>query len=742
MRVHLSYIVLGFLIAVGVPAVWGQPVDTTFNYWDMPLDSLSTLPRQEDPSELESTINDAVSVSTKKALSRRNSPNVITVITEEEIYNSGARDLIDVLRMVPGFTFGLDANGQIGLGIRGNWAHEGKVLLLMDGQEMNEIYTAKLFFGNRFPVQLIKRIEIIRGPGSAAYGGFAALGVINIITLSSDEYSGFHGGYIYGQMLGEEGARAARNRYFYIGKNWKNLTINYSTLTGNGQRSNRDHYGFYARELQAQLGAGNAVSLAGDADIDPNFHNFYVRWKGLSFRSLVDYYQVRDITLLDSLQRRPLQNGIRAAFSELKWEMKLSDKLTFTPQYIATWQYPSLTSRSDTFQVRQTQREISRNRLLLTANYKYSHRQSYLFGIDAYRDVLASKVSLQNLISSLGQSEYYNFAVFGQGILRLPTFNLIAGIRSEYNTQYGFAFSPRLALTRRFGDFHFKLLLDGAYRAPTIGNVAFSLDGGYSFNQDSSQLILQRGLDPERTISIEAEMGYKISEDIYVTANLYNMTIFNPIVLNAYQDENIRNVFGEQTTISVYQNFQRAGTRGLEVDFQFKKSWGHLNANYSLYSSGQQTLNSPYSVSSFAFDPDSRERVDTDMLLAFPHHRFNLSATYNLESKVSFTSTAHFYGSRYGYDVVPSAPGSQDVTGILVKEDPVLLWNVYVRHKDFLMKNLDAGLGVYNVMNADYRFYQPFFGLNPPAPDRSRTIQFHLAYRLDFGDRKKQDKNR
>jgi outer membrane receptor for ferrienterochelin and colicin len=51
-----------------------------------------------------------------------------------------------------------------------------------DGQEYNEILYQSVPYGNKFPLEQIARIEIIRGPGSAVYGGTAEFGVINIIT--------------------------------------------------------------------------------------------------------------------------------------------------------------------------------------------------------------------------------------------------------------------------------------------------------------------------------------------------------------------------------------------------------------------------------------------------------------------------------------------------------------------------------------------------------------------------------
>src|SRR4051812_18520828 len=49
--------------------------------------------------------NTKITIATKTQLSLRESPSVVTVVSRDEIESSGARDLIDVLRMVPGFSF-------------------------------------------------------------------------------------------------------------------------------------------------------------------------------------------------------------------------------------------------------------------------------------------------------------------------------------------------------------------------------------------------------------------------------------------------------------------------------------------------------------------------------------------------------------------------------------------------------------------------------------------------------------
>ena len=55
----------------------------------------------------------------QKATCANEAAGIVTVITGEEIRNMGARDLIDVLQLVPGFNFGVDVSNVVGLGIRG-----------------------------------------------------------------------------------------------------------------------------------------------------------------------------------------------------------------------------------------------------------------------------------------------------------------------------------------------------------------------------------------------------------------------------------------------------------------------------------------------------------------------------------------------------------------------------------------------------------------------------------------------
>ena len=113
-------------------------------------------------------------------------PASVTIITSEEIQKYGYRTLADILRNVRGFYVSYDRNysylGVRGYGLPGDY--NSRIALMIDGHRLKDnIYDAALI-GTEFPidVDLIDRVEVIRGPNSSLYVASAFLGVINIIT--------------------------------------------------------------------------------------------------------------------------------------------------------------------------------------------------------------------------------------------------------------------------------------------------------------------------------------------------------------------------------------------------------------------------------------------------------------------------------------------------------------------------------------------------------------------------------
>jgi outer membrane receptor for ferrienterochelin and colicins len=113
-------------------------------------------------------------------------PASVTVVTGEEIQKYGYRTLADLLKTVRGFYVINDRNysyvGVRGLSLPGDY--NARILFLLNGHRVNDNIFDGAYVGTEFPVDidLIDRVEIIRGPNSSVYGTGAFAAVINVIT--------------------------------------------------------------------------------------------------------------------------------------------------------------------------------------------------------------------------------------------------------------------------------------------------------------------------------------------------------------------------------------------------------------------------------------------------------------------------------------------------------------------------------------------------------------------------------
>ncbi len=124
-------------------------------------------------------LDDIVTIGTKTQSTVKNLPMQVDVITAEEIQNSGASNVGEILNSEG--TIYLKSTGSNGatMSIRG-MAH-GDTLILIDGKRVNGEFS-KTYELDRIPAGIIERIEVVKGSSSLLYGSDAMGGVINIIT--------------------------------------------------------------------------------------------------------------------------------------------------------------------------------------------------------------------------------------------------------------------------------------------------------------------------------------------------------------------------------------------------------------------------------------------------------------------------------------------------------------------------------------------------------------------------------
>ena len=654
------------------------------------LFSFNTVSAQTDAADtidyfsmsLEELMNMTVTVASTEALSPRESPGIVNLITSDEIARSGARDLIDVLRLIPGFEFGVDVQGAVGVGLRGNWGHEGKILIQLDGQEMNERSFATTQLGHHFPLDQIDRIEIIRGPGSAIYGGYAELGVINIITKKGKTLQGGSASVTYGQMV-ETMGRAEGN--VLVGRSTGDLSFDAKLTVAQGNRSDRVYTDFY----------GDSYDMEDNSSMGNLHVNTGLTYKGLGMRLIYEDYQVEQRDLFDAAMPEAVDMHFKGLYTELKYDYQVSDMVKITPKFQYKRQQPWLTNDATARQLDVDYAGVFADKTVeqtlgeLTMNANLSSKVNIIAGVQYYVDQGESVPGYEYEFSNSTKVEFYNFSAYGQGLFKLDFANITVGARYNNHEQFGDSFVPRLGITKVIDKFHGKLLVSQAFRTPSIQNIDPNPD-----------------IKPELTTVFELEAGYKLTDKMFVTANFFNIKIEDPIV---YFYDGVTDAEG-------YANYEETGTRGVEVEYQYKDSWGSLAMNYSYYTAGGDNKVASYDVPG-----------DENKLLALPQSKFNLYGSFALTKKLTFSPSITYLDERAGFvraDVLDNP--------VLETFDPVLFANLYFQYKDLFIPGLTAGAGVFNLTDNDYAYIQPYNSGHSPLPAASREVVVRLKYRFDL----------
>jgi len=152
---------------------------------------------QETPKDLgnkslEDLMNIEVTSVSKKEQKLSQIASAIFVITQDDIRRSGATNIPDLLRTVPGLDVAQINGSTWQISSRGfNAQYSDKVLVLIDGRTVySPLFSGVYWDVQDVPLEDIERIEVIRGPGATVWGANAVNGVINIITKSAKETQG------------------------------------------------------------------------------------------------------------------------------------------------------------------------------------------------------------------------------------------------------------------------------------------------------------------------------------------------------------------------------------------------------------------------------------------------------------------------------------------------------------------------------------------------------------------------
>jgi len=401
-----------------------------------------TIPIVKGPSKFEQKATEA--------------PAYVTVVTSNEIKQYGHRTLADVLLSVNGMHVSYDRNYSY-LGVRGFNLGDpnnfnSRVLLLVDGHRMNNGLSDSAYVGTEFilDVDLIDRVEVIRGPGSVLYGNNAFLGVINVITRNGRQLKG-------PEVSGEVASYDTFKGRLSYGNQWSNgleLLLSGSLYDSEGpdegvQRLDDDHFGSFFGSLGYHdftlQGAfisrdkGNPTAQFGAVTNDSRFQT-------LDERSYVNFKFAHDFT------------NVMELMAQVHYD-----------RYDFHLDLPLPTPPSTTLYQQKQVGEWWGAELQLTKRLEQGH--TFILGGE-YRDDFRQEreILIPASPSRTDQRSTDNYGVFLQGDVALRTnLHLNAGARYDQYGDFDPAFSPRVAVIYSpVLESTFKAIYGTAFRVPTF----------------------------------------------------------------------------------------------------------------------------------------------------------------------------------------------------------------------------------------------------------------------------------
>ncbi|WP_049757642.1 TonB-dependent receptor plug domain-containing protein [Magnetococcus marinus] len=198
----------------------------------LPAHSLAASAEMEEGGDLEAleslltVLDEQTDIATKTRMNVDFVPGLVTVLHGQEMLERGALTVWEALRFVPGIEPSIDKTGGrqvLVRGVGGGFA-SGNMKILLNGVPFNATLAATADPVLNLPLEQIKQIEVIRGPGSAVHGEFAYAGVINVMTLE-DEQKGFvRGGSFDTYLVGVMGKVQPKSKSWslnYNGSAWQ-----------------------------------------------------------------------------------------------------------------------------------------------------------------------------------------------------------------------------------------------------------------------------------------------------------------------------------------------------------------------------------------------------------------------------------------------------------------------------------------------------------------------------------------
>lgn len=451
--------------------------------------------------------------STRIDIPFKENARTIQIITADIIKKSAATNVAELLQQVAGVDIRRrgTAGSQADLYIRGGGFDQ--TLLLIDGIKMDDAQTGHHTLNAALPIEVIERIEIVKGPAARIFGQNAFTGAINIVTkkkLNSTVSANIEAGS-FGQLNGS----------VTFGKETENTTIiaHIGTLTSDGYRTNSDYENynyFFKGTFNKQKQPINVIATFFDRKFGAQ--NFYTP---PSF-GLNEYEETQNSLL-----------GISTTFQ--------SEKFKITPRLY--WR-----RGQDIFLLQRDNPSFYRNlhitnKVGAEANASYTSSLGVTgFGLDI------SRVSISS--NNLGDRNRTMVNLFLEHRFKTGNFDITPGVAVTYFSDFKFHAFPGLDIGYKVSD---NLRAYGnigyTYRIPTYTDLYYN-DSSTTGNPN---------LKPEEALAQELGLKYN-TNNFYATVSVFNRDA-----------DNLIDFIRPNSTATKFEatNIAEVNTKGFEFDANY-----------------------------------------------------------------------------------------------------------------------------------------------------------------------------
>ena len=598
-------------------------------------------------------------------------PAIASVISDREIRNMGARNLFDILEKVPGIGVSIGSIPVLSSveirGIKTLWSE--KILVMIDGHRVNGFLNGSgvIHFGD-MSVDFIKRVEIIRGPGSALYGADAFLGVINVVTKQPEDIDGV-------QVTAGGGSFDTQHANLMFGHSGKDSGVSgfFDYLDTDGPSS--------FIEQDAIGNSGNTLDWREKKEL-----GFNIFWKDFTLRGR---YQKNDngpyIGTASVLNDETVMRFGNVGFLDLAYSKPITKKLDIQTRLYADFMkidnyfeifpegfpgYPEGALGNPKSKQRivgvETMVDYRLAAHLLTTGFMYENDRLY----DVKHSTNFDPLTFIPLGSYQDISSWGNFnedhtrdiwALYLQDIWDInPAVSLTCGVRYDHYSDFGGTVNPRAGFVWEFmDDTSVKLLYGSAFRAPSFTEL-------YQKNNPSN--VGNANLAPEEIDTYEVGLERRLGKDFTLRLDYFYSKMKNLIII------------GEKPSLTDPAENVNQGTAkvdGIEAEFAYdfgNDAYGYINYCYQHPTNGETGQRLP----------------------EVPNHKVNALVNYSPWKYLNANVGVSWIGKRPR----DNNDTRQDLPAATLVDLTLIVRNFY--------KTLEFRGSAYNLFDEDYRDPSPY----------------------------------